>query len=304
MNEPILDYLKVGIVQFLAYPSTMQGDGPVLETVSALASDSFFDAIEITHISNPNVRAEVAALLQRSRVEPYFCAQPLTMLPGLNLEDADEAARRKAVAAVKAGIDEAVEVGAKYVTTMSGKKTPDKRRATTRLVESLKELCAYAAPHGIALSLEAFDDVPYGKNCLIGPTPEAVAVSERVRKSYPNFGLLLDLAHLCLLREDIGEALRTAGDHLVHVHLATAADDDPSNPYYGDNHPYFGAAGTCNDVPQVVECLRTLLGMGFASKERRGIVSFEIKPDYANGDTPEGIVAGAKRTLAAAWAQV
>lgn len=304
MKASMQEYMKVGIVQFLAYPTTMQGEGPILETVTALASDSFFNAMEVTHIADDGVRTAVADFLGRAKVEPYFCAQPLTLLPGLDLEDADEAQRQAAINAVKAGIDEAVEIKSSYVSVMSGKNTADKEAATERLIDSLKQLCAYAQPHGISLSIEPFDQLSYGKDCLIGPTKEAVRLSKAVRRDYPNFGLLIDLAHLCLLQEDIKWALKTAGEHLVHVHLANAAGADPSNPYYGDNHPYFGAPGTCNNTQQIVECLKTLKEMKYISKSSRGIVSFEIKPDTANGDTPESIIAGAKRTLLDAWAQV
>ena len=44
--------------------------------------------------------------------------------------------------------------------------------------------------------------------------------------------------------------------------------------------------------------------MKYISKSNRGLVSFEIKPDTANGDTSESIIAGAERTLLDAWAQV
>ena len=33
MNEPIKKYMKVGLIHFMAYPSTMKGEGPIAETV-------------------------------------------------------------------------------------------------------------------------------------------------------------------------------------------------------------------------------------------------------------------------------
>ena len=33
MNESIHKYMKVGIIHFMAYPSTMKGEGPIVETV-------------------------------------------------------------------------------------------------------------------------------------------------------------------------------------------------------------------------------------------------------------------------------
>ena len=91
------EYMKVGIIQFLAYPDTMQGQGPILETVTAVASNPFFNAMEVTHIADDGVRTAVADFLNRAKVEPYFCAQPLTLLSGLDLEDADEEQRKSAI---------------------------------------------------------------------------------------------------------------------------------------------------------------------------------------------------------------
>ena len=33
MNESLHKYMKVGLVHFMAYPSTIKGEGPVTETI-------------------------------------------------------------------------------------------------------------------------------------------------------------------------------------------------------------------------------------------------------------------------------
>ena len=33
MNEPMRKYMKVGLVHFMAYPATIKGEGPVVETI-------------------------------------------------------------------------------------------------------------------------------------------------------------------------------------------------------------------------------------------------------------------------------
>ena len=47
MNESIYSYMRVGIIHFMAFPQTMGGEGPILETVKRIAYDDYFNAIEI-----------------------------------------------------------------------------------------------------------------------------------------------------------------------------------------------------------------------------------------------------------------
>ena len=149
------------------------------------------------------------------------------------------------------------------------------------------------------LVMETFDQVPFGKNCLIGPNADAVAVSKEVRKEFPDFGIMLDLSHLPLQHEESAPAIKLAGEHMVHAHIGNCAMDDASHPAYGDNHPRFGAPGTRNDVKELTEYLRALLDNGYLSTTNRRVLSFEVKP--MSGEDSEAIIAGSKRTLDQAW---
>ena len=55
------------------------------------------------------------------------------------------------------------------------------------------------------------------KQRLIGPADSAREIADRVKRSCDNFGLLVDLNHLPLLRESPEEALLPVQDHLAHV---------------------------------------------------------------------------------------
>ncbi|MBI4560179.1 MAG: sugar phosphate isomerase/epimerase [Candidatus Hydrogenedentes bacterium] len=283
----------------MAFPQCMGGEGPIIETASQIVQDPFFEAIEITRVKDAALRRQLRSILQESRMEAYFGAQPITLGGGLDLNHPDAASRRQAVTAVKEGIDQAAELGCKAVAVLSGKVTADKEAAMQRLVDSLLQLCDYAHQQDLKLVLETFDQVPYGKNCLIGPTSDAVRVSEQVRRKYPDFGLMLDLSHLPLIGESAADAIGAAGDHLAHVHIGNCAMDDPKHPAYGDNHPRFGAPGTRNDVPELTEFLRVLLNTGYLSTKERNVVSFEVKP--MTGESAEAVIAGSKRTLLEAW---
>ncbi len=299
MDGSIQDYAKIGIVHFMAYPACGGGDGPIIESLEALGKDPLFDAIEITRINDPDVRKKARALAEDLNVELCLGAQPILLGGKLNLNHPENDERLKAIEAVKIGIDQAEELGAKGVAVLSGTVSPDKNAAMARLVDSLRQLAGYALEKGLPLVLETFDQVPYGKNCLIGPTVDAVTVSEEVRKEYPEFGLMLDLSHLPLQGETPDHGIRTAGAHLVHAHMGNCAMDDPDHPAYGDNHPRFGAPGTRNDVPELVEYLKVLLDTGYLSRENRRVLSFEVKP--MAGETSEEIVEESKRKLEEAW---
>jgi len=302
MNEPLRDYIKVGFVHFMGWPECMGGAGPILETIAKLAVDPFFEVIELTRINDPAERDQVVAVLNGAGVEMGFGAQPILLGGDLDLNHADDADRRSAVDAVKAGVDQASAMGIEAVGVLSGRPSEDKASAMQRLIDSLNELCTYAEERDCRMVLETFDQLSFGKNCLIGPTVDAVEASEAVRAEHPAFGLLLDLSHLPLIGETSREAIDAAGEHLVHVHIGNCAMDDPEHPAYGDNHPRFGAPGTRNDVPELTEFLRVLLDTGYLSASERKVVSFEVKP--MPGETAEFIIEDSKRALEEAWEQV
>jgi len=55
-------YCGLSLVHFLAFPECQKGEGPILETITRIAEDDFFSAIEISHIKDPGVRRQVANL--------------------------------------------------------------------------------------------------------------------------------------------------------------------------------------------------------------------------------------------------
>ena len=299
MNGSIQEYARIGIVHFMAYPACGGGDGPILESLTALAGDPLFEVLEVTRMNDPSTRKKARALAEAKGIELCFGAQPILLGGGLDLNHHDAPTRAKAVEAVKGAIDQAAELGCQGVAVLSGKVSEDVSDAIVRLVDSLNHVCAYGESKGIRLVLESFDQVPYGKNCLIGPTADAVTVSHAVRNEYPDFGIMLDLSHLPLQGETPNRAIKTAGHHLVHAHMGNCAMDDPGHDAYGDNHPRFGAPGTRNDVPQLADYLKVLLHERYLSKEHRRILSFEVKP--MAGESSEEIIEESKRKLEEAW---
>lgn len=303
MNESMYKYMKVGLIHFMAYPETMKGEGPILETIRKVAVDDYFNAIEISWIKDAGVRDEVKKMLETSHMTVAYGSSPRLLTTGLNINHLDEAERRKAVETLKEGIDEAYYMGAKGFSFLSGRYEEDKKEeAFAALVESTKELCAYARSKGdLKVVLEVFDwDID--KKSLIGPVNLAKRFAEEIRKEYDNFGLMVDLSHLPLLRESAREAIIPIKEYLVHAHMGNAVVADPSFEAYGDAHPRFGFPNSANDVDELVEFLRVLLEIGFLNPDNPPIVSFEVKP--WKDEDPDIVIANAKRVLNEAWAKL
>ena len=75
-------------------------------------------------------------------------------------------------------------------------------------------------------------------------------------------------------------------------------------PGFGDMHPRFGWPSGANDTPEVVEFIRALLLIGYlkAGSTPRPWVGFEVKP-LTPEETPELVIASAKRVWQEAWSQ-
>ncbi|HHT89264.1 MAG TPA: sugar phosphate isomerase/epimerase [Clostridiales bacterium] len=303
MVETMRKYMKVGLIHFMAYPSTMNGEGPIYETIRKIAADYYFDAIEITHIKDNKVRSQVKKLLDTSHMTIAYCAQPRLLAAGLNINDTDEEGRLKAVQLLLESIDEAYEMGAVGFAFLSGKYSEDKKeQAYQALVKSTEELCAYAKSKGnMRVALEIFD-YDIDKKSLIGPVELAKRFAEDITKKYNNFGLMVDLSHLPLVRETPEQSLIPIKDYIIHAHMGNAVVKDPSYAAYGDVHPRFGFPNSENDVDELVEFLKVLKGIGFLNEKNPPIVSFEVKP-YGDEDS-DVVIANAKRVLNQAWHKV
>lgn len=302
MIESMHQYMRVGIVHFMAFPETGGGEGPVLESIKRIAADDYFTAIEVAWIKDQEVRRKVAKLLQSAKMKVVYVGHPRLFSAGLNINHLDEEMRQKAVCALKEGIDEAYEIGASGFAFVSGKyEEKAKEEAYQALVVSTKELCAYAKSIGtLRVILEVFDyDVD--KKSLIGPAVLAKRFAEEIRSQYDNFGLMVDMGHIPLIRETFTEAILPIKDYLVHAHLGNAVTKFGAEGY-GDLHPRFGFPNGANDVPQLMEFLKILKEINFLNSGNPPIVSFEVKP--YKGEDPEMVIANAKRTLNEAWVRL
>jgi sugar phosphate isomerase/epimerase len=310
MQEPIESYCHVGIVHPMAFPEVLAGEGPILETLTRIAVDPFFSAVEVTWMKDPKVRKQAAAVLATAGLDVVFLAQGPLMQQGLSLCDLSGAAREQAINQCKQLIDQAYELGASILAVSSGPDAPQgaRKAATEALVDSLKQLCADAQEKAgqtmLSISLENFDRA-LDKRSLIGPTREAAQVAEAVYSQYSNFGLTIDLSHQPLLRESPHEMVLSAVDHLIHVHVGNCVVAEPSHPAYGDTHPRFGLPGGACGVQELKRFLEALIYAGYFKRNTpttMPVVSFEVRP--MPGESSELVIANAKRALIQAWARM
>lgn len=303
MNESMHKYMQVGLIHPMAYPSTLRGEGPILETLKKIALDDYFDAVEVTRIKDEEVRKQAKEMIETSRLTMAYSAQPRLLTQSLNINHIDDTERLKALNELKASVDEAYYMNAVGLAFLAGTYEEEtKEESYSQLVKSVKELCTYAESKGnLKIILEVFDfDVD--KKALIGPVDLAKRFAEEIIAEHKNFGLMVDLSHLPLVRESAREAILPIKDYIVHAHIGNAVCDSEEQEAYGDQHPRFGFPGSKNDVPELVEYLKVLMEIGFLNTENPPIVSFEVKP-WGNED-PDLVVANAKRTLNEAWAKL
>ncbi len=300
MNESMRKYMKVGILHCMAYPATIKGEGPILETLRKIVVDDYFDAVEITWMKESAVRSQAKEMLDTAHMAVAYGAQPRLLTTGLNINDLREEGRQKALTTLKEGIDEAYQMGAVSFGFLSGKyEEGDKEKAFDALIKSTKELCAYGKSKGNMKIVHEIFDYDIDKKSLIGPVQLARRYAEAIVKDYNNFGLMVDLSHLPLLREKPEEAILPIKEYLVYAHIGNCVTAHPSLPGYGDLHPRFGFPKGENDVDELISFLKVLMDIGYLNKKSPPIVSFEVKP-FADED-PDIVIANAKRTLNEAW---
>jgi sugar phosphate isomerase/epimerase len=295
----------LSIVHFMAFPECMGGAGPVAETLTRLALDDFFGAVEVTWIKDAAERARVRDIARQSRLQLGFGAQPTLLMQKLSLNDLDADGRQRALTQMRSCIDEAAELGCARVSFLAGPDPGDAQRARALdlLADSILDLCRYGRERGIALTLETFDR-SVDKKSLIGPSPLAAQFAARIRADFSTFGLLYDLSHMPLLDESAIEALTTLKDFLVHIHVGNCVKI-AGQPGYGDQHPRFGFPGGENDVPELTEFLSALFAIGYLKPDAAGErpwVGFEVKPQA--GESSDLLLAHTKRTWREAWGRL
>ncbi|WP_334105187.1 sugar phosphate isomerase/epimerase [Muricomes intestini] len=294
MKESIHKYFQIGTIRWMSFLKT-----GVIESVKRIASDDFFDAIEITKCDSDEEREAVKSLLEQSHLKICYGAQPRLLGPKLNPNDLDEAGRKAAEDTLLEAIDEAEYLGAKGIAFLSGKwENESKEQAYAQLLKTTRNLCDYAATKGMQVELEVFD-FDMDKASLIGPAPYAAQFAADMRMTHHNFGLLVDLSHFPTTYETSKFAVQVMKPYITHLHFGNAVVKE-GKPMYGDKHPRLGYPNSANDVAELADYLHVLKQEGFFNPKNPLVLSMEVT--LAPGEDEEIVLANTKRCLNRAWA--
>ncbi|MGI6161818.1 MAG: sugar phosphate isomerase/epimerase family protein [Christensenellales bacterium] len=298
MNESIHKYFKVGLIHFMAFPSTIKGEGPILETLREILVDDYFDAVEVTWMKDDEVRKKAADMMAQSHIKVCYGAQPRLLTTGLNPNAIDEADRQKAEDTLIEAIDEAEFLGSDGIAFLSGKWSKETQQQNyDQLLKTTLNLCKYAKEKNMKIELEVFD-FDLDKASLIGPAPLAAKFAADVRNHYNNFGLMVDLSHFPQTYETSKFALQVMRPYITHLHIGSAVMT-PGAEAFGDTHPRFGFPNGCNDTEEVLDFLRQCKNEGLMNADDPMVLSFEVKP--WKDEDPALVIANAKRVLNRAW---
>ncbi|MGH2945482.1 MAG: sugar phosphate isomerase/epimerase family protein [Solirubrobacteraceae bacterium] len=145
----------------------------------------------------------------------------VAMAPGRELCGADGGTVATTQAFLQECLDVAATVGAGAIAgplyTSTGRtwriSSDERVRLYGQLRESLAPLCEYGASRGVKIAIEPL--VRY-ETSLINTVEQALEAIDGL----PSCGLLVDTYHANVEERDVGEALRMAGDRLLHVHAS------------------------------------------------------------------------------------
>lgn len=296
MRESIHKYFRVGTLQWMSHPKR-----EVVQSVRDLANNAFLDAVEIAHIADPEKRRQVRDILRQSHMMVGYGAQPIQLAGNLNPNAVDEAERQKCEKALLEALDEAAYLGAEGFAFMAGKWSVEQVEAClSQLVKTTRNICDAAKRYGIKVELEVFD-YDMDKAVLIGPAPLAARYASEVRKTHPEFGLLVDLSHIPTTHEKSDEVIHALKPWITHLHIGNAVVI-PGCEAYGDKHPPFGFPNSENDTPELLNFFRSLKAEGFFDAENPLILSSEVKPW---GDQEEDLIlTNTQRVIQRAWAML
>jgi fructoselysine 3-epimerase len=192
-----------------------------------------------------------------------------------SLSSPNEVVRQDSLDYMRQCVDSAVILGAGLVLLVPGCSIhgQDAQDAHRRMVDSIDEICRYAAQYDIWLGIEPANRVASN---LVNTASDALAIIDELR--HTNLGVVLDTGHINLVDESAEEAVERLGDLLLQVHVNDNDGRRQQNLIPGEGTVDFGrliqllqATGyegflsaelawdyTANPVPAVTEAARRI----------------------------------------------
>lgn len=153
--------------------------------------------------------------------------------PDRDVSHDDPEIRRNGLAYIRYLVDLAAAIGAPVIAgpaySAVGKTrllSADEREQQRRLaVESLKQSADYAAEKGVRIAVEPLNRF---ETDLVNTTEQALELIDRIDND--SVGLLLDTFHMNVEEKSHGDAIRLAGERLIHFH---SCENDRGTPGTG-----------------------------------------------------------------------
>lgn len=152
--------------------------------------------------------------------------------PDRDLIHPEAAIRDNAMAYLRSCIDTCQAMGASNLVGpiysavgRTWQQTAEERAADVQLlVDNLGQMAAYAHERGVKLGLEPLNRF---ETSFINTAAQAVEVVDGV--SSPALGIMLDTFHMNIEEKNQGDAIRTAGQRLIHLHACGSDRGAPGN---------------------------------------------------------------------------
>ncbi|HBM79569.1 MAG TPA: hypothetical protein DD426_01805, partial [Clostridiaceae bacterium] len=127
------------------------------------------------------------------------------------------------------------------------------------------------------------------KDQLVGPSSEAIKIAREVRHvfGHRNFGLMYDLSHMLLIKDNDGKSetpgvLKALAPYLFHIHIGNCVIDK-NDPYYGDSHVSMDYRNGAVSKNILKEFVKALVEIGY-----KGIIGFEVAT--VKGEVSESVI--------------
>ena len=233
--------LRSGLLASETFFPIQHNEDLLIDTVYRVLETSFYARLELGTIRTPSARQQLRQIANRVPVTQWITSD--LNEESLNPSTVDSALRVRTIERIRELVMTAAESGADRVALISGQDPgPDFRADAAKGLEEV--LCAAAqsaATADITIMLEPLDRGAH-KNNFIGPTSEAMAVLDAVRRTYPNVLLSWDSAHVALNGENLLQSLSQSFCHVGQIHLSNAVLSRTA-PDFGDWHMPMGAPG-------------------------------------------------------------
>jgi len=188
-----------------------------------------FDGIEVPIFSLAEFRAnDIRRGVEQNGLECTACS----VIPhGLSVGSNDDSVRQKARTHIEDCIKLAADAGAKILAgplyTPVGY-LPGRRRTADEwkwAVESYRSLGPVLERYGVTIAIEPLNRF---ETYFLNTAADSAALCEQI--NHPNVGILFDTFHANIEEKNIGQAYRTVGRHLKHVHTC---ENDRGTPGSG-----------------------------------------------------------------------